>query len=72
VPFRLIAEAIGRQVGLPAKSLTPKEAETHFGALARWVAGNGPASSEKTRAVLGWAPREVGIIADIERPDYSE
>jgi nucleoside-diphosphate-sugar epimerase len=72
VPFRLIAEAIGRQVGVPAKSLTPEEAETHFGALAVWVAGSGPASSERTRAVLGWEPREIGIISDIDRPDYYE
>ncbi len=72
VPFRLIAEAIGRQLGLPAKSLTSEEAEAHFGGLAMWVAGNGPASSEKTKAVLGWEPKEVDLIADIERPDYSE
>ncbi len=72
VPFRLIAEAIGRQVSVPAKSLTSEEAEAHFGWLATWVAGNGPASSERTKAVLGWKPREMGIISDIERPDYSE
>ena len=72
VPFRLTAEAIGRQVGLPTKSLTPEEAEAHFGPLAMWVAGNGPASSEWTRAVLGWEPKEVGLISDIERPDYSD
>ncbi len=71
VPYRLIAEAIGRQLGVPARSLTPQEAEAHFGPLATWVAGNGPASSAATRAELGWEPREVGIIADIERPDYS-
>ena len=71
VPFRLIAEAIGRQVGVPTKSLTPQEAGTHFGGLASWVAGNGPASSERTRAVLGWEPRERGLASDIERPDYS-
>ena len=71
VPYRLIAEAIGRQVGVPAKSLTPAEAEAHFGGLAMWVAGNGPASSERTRAALGWAPREPGLIPDIDRPDYS-
>ena len=70
VPFRLIAEAIGRQVGVPATSLTPEEAETHFGDLAVWVAGNGAASSEQARAVLGWAPREIGLIADIDRPEY--
>jgi len=72
VPYKLIAEAIGRQVGVPAKSLTPEEAESHFGGFAMWVAGNGPASSERTRAVLGWEPKEIGIISDIERPDYSQ
>jgi nucleoside-diphosphate-sugar epimerase len=71
VPFRQIAEAIGRQLGVPATSLTSEAAEDHFGALAMWVAGNGPASGEWTRATLGWEPRELGLVADIERPDYS-
>jgi nucleoside-diphosphate-sugar epimerase len=71
VPFRMIAEAIGRQLGLPAVSLTRADAATHFGGLAMWVAGNGPARNAWTREVLGWAPREAGIIADIERPDYA-
>ena len=72
VPFRMIAEAVGRQVGVPAKSLPPEDAEAHFGGLAMWVAGNGPASSARTREILGWEPKEVGIIADIGRPGYSE
>ena len=71
VPFRQIAEAIGRQLGLPSRSITSEEAEAHFGGIAMFTAGNGPASSERTRRTLGWEPREVGIIADIERPDYS-
>ncbi len=71
VPYRSIAEAIGRQLGLPAKSLTGGQAESHFGGLAMFVAGNGPASSTKTREILGWTPQQVGILADIERPDYS-
>jgi nucleoside-diphosphate-sugar epimerase len=70
VAFKAIAEAIGRQLGLPAKSLTLAEAEKHFGGLAMFAAGNGPASNEWTRQILGWEPREVGIIADIERPEY--
>jgi nucleoside-diphosphate-sugar epimerase len=70
VPFRLLAETIGRQVGVPAKSLTPEEAEKHFGGLAIWVTGSGPVSSEKTREVLGWEPREIGLIPDIDRPEY--
>ena len=72
VPYRLIAEAIGRQVGVPATSLTTQEARAHFGGLAMWVAGNGPASSAWTRAMLGWEPKETGIIPDIDRPDYYE
>lgn len=71
VPFRAIAEAIGRQLGLPAQSITADEAESHFGGIAMFVAGNGPASSERTRRTLGWEPREPGIIEDIGRPDYS-
>lgn len=71
VPYREIAEAIGRQLGLPAKSLTPEEAEAHFGPLATWVANNGPASNEWTKKVLGWSSEQIGIVADIERPDYS-
>lgn len=70
MPYRLIAEAIGRQNNVPTKSLTREEAEAHFGGLAMWVAGNGPASSAWTRTALGWEPREIGLIADIDRPDY--
>ena len=71
VPYRLIAEAIGRQVGVPARSMTQEEAADHFGSLAVWVANDGPASSEWTRATLGWSPTHPGLIEDIERPDYS-
>ncbi len=50
--------------------MMPDEAAAHFGPLAVWVAGSGPASSEWTRATLGWEPRELGLIADIDRPEY--
>ena len=71
VAFRGIAEAIGRQLGLPARSVAPEEAEAHFGPLATWVANDGPASGAWTRRTLGWTPGEVGIVADIERVEYS-
>lgn len=71
VAFRLIAEAIGRQLGVPSRSLTAEEAMVHFGPLAMWVQNNGPASNEWTRKVLAWNPLEAGIVADIESPDYS-
>ncbi len=70
VPFRQIAEAIGEQLGVPTRSISPGEAAGHFGPLTAWVAGNGPASSARTQARLGWEPREPGLIHDINRPEY--
>ena len=70
VAYRQIAEAIGRQSGLPTRSLTPDEADSHFGPLAVWVGNNGPVSSAWTRATLGWQPEQMGIVADVEGPDY--
>ncbi len=35
VPFRQIAEAIGEQLGVPARSISPEEASGHFGPLER-------------------------------------
>lgn len=70
VAFRLLAEAVGRQVGVPVRSITVDEADTHFGWLARFVMNDGPASNRWTSATLGWAPREIGIVEDIARPDY--
>ena len=46
--YRLIAEAIGRQLGVPARSITLEEAASHFGPMAPFVGGNGPASSHRT------------------------
>lgn len=70
VPFRQIAHAIGEQLGVPTRSISPEEAAGHFGPLAVWVAGNGPASSGRTKARLGWAPQQPGLIQDISRPEY--
>ena len=70
VPFRQIAEAIGGQLGVPVRSVSPEEAAGHFGPLAMWVAGNGPASNARTREILGWVPEQPGLIQDISQPEY--
>jgi nucleoside-diphosphate-sugar epimerase len=56
VPFRDIAAVIGRRLGVPAVSKTPEEAAEHFGWFARFAAIDSLASSERTRAELGWTP----------------
>lgn len=70
VPVKLVAETIGRQLGVPVTSITPDAAEAHFGPLARWVAGSSPVASERTQQALDWMPTHIALIPDINRPDY--
>ena len=72
VPFREIATVIGRRLNIPLVSKTPEEAQTHFGWFAHFASIDAPASSRKTREVLGWKPRQVELIADLERGRYFE
>lgn len=66
VPFREIAQAIGRRVNVPVASKSAEEAAKHFGWLAAFVNMDVPASSEQTRKLLGWQPKGPGLIADID------
>lgn len=66
IAFRDIAEAIGRKLGLPAES----RERDHFGWFAGFAGADMPASSARTREVLGWQPNGPGLLADIGRPDY--
>ena len=70
VPFRDIAAVIARRLGVPAVSKTPEEAAEHFGWFARFAAIDCLASSERTRAELGWTPTQPGLLADLDQPYY--
>ena len=70
VPFNEIAEVIGKRLGVPVVSKSTAEAEQHFGWFARFAAVDVPTSSAKTRAALGWAPKEKGLIEDLDQPYY--
>lgn len=70
VPTRRIAEVIGRRLGLPVVSRTPEEAPAHFGFLAHFFGIDLPASSDMTRARLGWRPTGPALIEDVDRDAY--
>lgn len=70
VPFKEIAEVIGRRLNVPVKSLTPEEAAEHFGWFAMFAGMDAPASSAHTQAVLNWKPTEPGLLADLDTPAY--
>jgi nucleoside-diphosphate-sugar epimerase len=72
VAFREIAEVIGRHLKVPVVSKSPEEAAQHFGWFAHFAAMNNPASSQRTRELLGWQPKQPGLIADLDRPRYFE
>jgi nucleoside-diphosphate-sugar epimerase len=65
VPMRDIAQAIGRRLKLPVKSIAPEETQGFFGWLAMFAGHDMPASSEQTRKRLGWEPTGPGLIADL-------
>lgn len=70
VPFKAVAEVIGRRLGLPLVSLSPEEARRHFGWFAVFAGMDAPTSSARTQERLGWRPREIGLLADLDRPAY--
>jgi nucleoside-diphosphate-sugar epimerase len=70
VPFKAIAEVIGRRLNIPVVSKSPQEAAEHFGWFAMFAAMDAPTSSARTRAVLEWKPEQPGLIADIDHLAY--
>ena len=70
VPFRDIAGVIGRRLNVPVVSKTPEEASHHFGWFAHFAALDNPSSSQRTRELLGWQPRQPALLPDIDQPGY--
>ena len=70
VTTRAIAEAIGRNLGVPVVSVAPNDAAEYFGFLGGFFGLDSPASSMITREMLGWQPTEPGLIADLDEGHY--
>lgn len=70
VPFKAIAEVIGRRLGLPVVAKSHDEAAAHFGWFARFAGADLPTSSARTRTTLDWAPTGPDLLDDIDQPGY--
>lgn len=66
VPFREIAQTIGKGLNLPVMSKSGDEVAEHFGWFAHFAAINCPSSSEQTRQALDWEPHGPKLIEDIQ------
>jgi nucleoside-diphosphate-sugar epimerase len=70
VPFREIAEVIGKHLDVPVVSLSREEAQNHFGLFALFASMDAHASSELTRKQFGWHPSQPRLIADLDEGHY--
>ncbi len=70
VPFREIAEAMGRHLGVPTVSVTPADAFEHFSYLGLFAGLDSPATAAITRGLLGWEPSGPSLLDDLEQDHY--
>ncbi len=70
VSARQIAEAVGKGLQIPVRSITAEEAAGYFGWLNHFAAFDMPASSEQTRRALNWNPAGPGLIEDLSNMNY--
>ncbi|MFI8072045.1 SDR family oxidoreductase [Streptomyces sp. NPDC086033] len=70
VPFREIAEIVGRGLGVPVASVDPENAMDHFGWLGHFAAIDMRASGTLTRKLLDWQPEQPALIPDLEAGHY--
>ncbi|MDF5718392.1 MAG: hypothetical protein PUP93_32130, partial [Rhizonema sp. NSF051] len=55
---------------VPVVSITPEEAANHFTWFAHFAAIDVPASSQQTQELLGWQPKQHGLIVDLNSGNY--
>jgi nucleoside-diphosphate-sugar epimerase len=70
IAFRRIAEAIGRGVGVPVRSIEQRQAGEYVGYLAPFVALDNPTSAARTRQLLAWEPTHPGLLDDLDQGHY--
>ena len=77
--FRQIAEAIGRNVGVPVAALTEQQAAEALtpifgpaaGAMSAQFTHNLWVTPSKAAEIFGWQPTSSGIVADLESGSYA-
>ena len=65
--MRAVAEPVSRQTGLPAQAVDP----TTLGVFGALLGGDQPASSARTRALLGWEPTGPTLLEDLDAGYYT-
>ncbi|SDP79347.1 hypothetical protein SAMN04487981_14122 [Streptomyces sp. cf386] len=72
VPVRQIAEALADRLGVWAQSAPAEQVADEIPFVGRYLAGDFPATSTKTRDLLGWAPVGPTLLDDIAAGHYDQ
>jgi nucleoside-diphosphate-sugar epimerase len=72
VPLKDIATAIGRGLNVPVISISPEQAQEHFGFLGFFAGRDALTSSAQTRAKLGWDPTGTDLLTDLGNMRYTQ
>lgn len=72
ITVKSIAEAIGKQLNIPVKSIAPETAAEHFGWFAHMAAIDCPTSSQWTQETLNWTPTHSTLLTDINNGIYTQ
>ncbi len=72
VPLKDIATAIGRGLNVPVISISPEQAQEHFGFLGFFAGWDAQTSSAQTRAKLGWNPSGPDLLTDLGNMRYTQ
>lgn len=70
IASREIAEAIGRTLRLPVRSVDPDDLGDHFGWIGGFFAMELTATSTRTRELLGWVPSGPTLLQDVDAGAY--
>jgi nucleoside-diphosphate-sugar epimerase len=70
VRLKDIATEIGRGLNVPIISISPEQAQEHFGFFAFFAGRDSPVSSARTREQLGWKPAGPTLLTDLGNMRY--
>ncbi|WP_354531177.1 SDR family oxidoreductase [Nakamurella sp. UYEF19] len=70
IPTRDIADAIGRALGLPVRSIDPENVHAHFGWIGTFFGMDLTATSGATQDLLAWTPTGPTLLQDLDNGAY--
>jgi nucleoside-diphosphate-sugar epimerase len=70
IATRDIAKALGQYLDVPTASIPADRAQVHFDWLGLFFGADAPASSTRTRELLGWEPTHESLLDDISAGHY--